>query len=445
MAKYSKWKIVEGKERAATLALELARFNGGLDELTRREKYQRMADSPFAFYRGTAHLYYRDLAHRQMIEKSPFSSVDAITWIQGDLHLSNFGAFCDGEGDVVFDLNDFDEGWITSYLYDLWRGAASLVLTGLDNGLSEKKVTKCLDEFTHRYLQKIRQYHQTDRTSYDKVNIDNTHGPLHKFLSKAERLSRKTMLERWTVVDEDGRRFNTDEPKLARVNRDDDKLLRAAISNYKNHLESNLCGDKKHFKVKDTARRLGAGVGSFGTSRYYVLINGADNDPHSDRILDLKEQGLPSIYPFLSPTEQVNLTRQYPAALSGKRVIDCQRSMLRDPDRHLGYFTILGRCYSVRERSPYKKSLKVEKLTKNKDFFEMAHHWGTILANGHSRGDDAVKHGGVDSFEREVLRLTDGEEDVFCDEVRDFAFAYAAQTQVDFDIFCDLLGIDQSS
>ncbi|MCF2149783.1 DUF2252 family protein [Desmonostoc muscorum LEGE 12446] len=56
-------------------------------------KMQKMTASPFAFYRGTAHIFYRDM---QTLPGSGFvnSSTDAI-WLEGDMHLQNLGGMRD--------------------------------------------------------------------------------------------------------------------------------------------------------------------------------------------------------------------------------------------------------------------------------------------------------------------------------------------------------------
>ncbi|MBX4373307.1 DUF2252 domain-containing protein, partial [Mycobacterium tuberculosis] len=66
-------------------------------------------ESPFRFFRGSAYLFYYDMT------KIPFSyhtPEDKPTWIQGDLHMDNFGAFQNELGEIVYDVNDFDEGYI---------------------------------------------------------------------------------------------------------------------------------------------------------------------------------------------------------------------------------------------------------------------------------------------------------------------------------------------
>ncbi|HTS08488.1 MAG TPA: DUF2252 family protein, partial [Candidatus Eisenbacteria bacterium] len=83
-------------------------------------KYQRMAVSPFTFFRGSAIIQARDLAK---------SRVSGIT-VQacGDCHLANFGAFASPERVLVFDINDFDETFPGPWEWDVKRLGASLVL-----------------------------------------------------------------------------------------------------------------------------------------------------------------------------------------------------------------------------------------------------------------------------------------------------------------------------
>ena len=64
-------------------------------------RYERMAQSPFAFFRGAAIVQARDLAN------APVSGV--AVQLCGDCHLMNFGGFASAERNLIFDINDFDE------------------------------------------------------------------------------------------------------------------------------------------------------------------------------------------------------------------------------------------------------------------------------------------------------------------------------------------------
>ena len=57
----------------------------------------------------------------------------------GDCHLSNFGLFATPERNLVFDLNDFDETLPAPWEWDIKRLAASFVVVGRENGITESR------------------------------------------------------------------------------------------------------------------------------------------------------------------------------------------------------------------------------------------------------------------------------------------------------------------
>src|SRR6478609_8420771 len=55
-----------------------------------RGKFRKMAATPFSFYRGSACLFYADVAR----DADPFADEHTgRVWIQGDLHAENFGTY----------------------------------------------------------------------------------------------------------------------------------------------------------------------------------------------------------------------------------------------------------------------------------------------------------------------------------------------------------------
>src|SRR5437868_10942353 len=63
-----------------------------------RGKFRKMAATPFAFYRGSAGLFYADLAR----DDEPFlDKQTSRVWIQGDLHAENFGTYMNSAGILV--------------------------------------------------------------------------------------------------------------------------------------------------------------------------------------------------------------------------------------------------------------------------------------------------------------------------------------------------------
>src|SRR3954452_7128412 len=80
-----------------------------VDPAAFRRKFRKMAASPFAFYRGSACVFYADVQGR------PDEFLDEHTsgvWIHGDLHAENFGTYLNSDGILVFNVNDFDEAYV---------------------------------------------------------------------------------------------------------------------------------------------------------------------------------------------------------------------------------------------------------------------------------------------------------------------------------------------
>ena len=86
-------------------------------------RYERMAESPFAFYRGAAAVMAMDLA------TTPVTGLTVQAC--GDAHVANFGTFATPERNVVFDINDFDETDPGPWEWDVKRLAASLHVVAL--------------------------------------------------------------------------------------------------------------------------------------------------------------------------------------------------------------------------------------------------------------------------------------------------------------------------
>ena len=62
------------------------------------EVLRKMAADPFAFYRGSACLFYADMSKRD----DPWADErTSRVWIQGDLHAENFGTYMDANGRLI--------------------------------------------------------------------------------------------------------------------------------------------------------------------------------------------------------------------------------------------------------------------------------------------------------------------------------------------------------
>ncbi|NES75626.1 MULTISPECIES: DUF2252 domain-containing protein [unclassified Okeania] len=405
------------------------------------KKYAQMQESEFAFYRATNHLFWQDFANDSRLSK--FGNPNTKTWILGDCHVDNFGAYNNDQGEIIFDMNDFDESIIADYQYDLWRLATSIILVANDSTLSKSEQEEVVDSLSETYLDTLASYVGNDEETKIYFTEANTKGEIKRTIEKAAQKTRQGMLYKWTKVIDNQRMFDFSSEKLGLAT-DAKKAIQSRMLDYGKTLSGNLNYDPEYFKVKDVAQRLNAGLGSLGTPRYYVLIEGKTDALDDDHILDIKHQFQPAPTDELfSLYDRINYWKIFNN--SAQRHALAYKALIKDADDFLGWIKLVDNNpidgdfsgdYSVREISPYKKSLKIKNLIDKNSFIEVAQQWGKILATNHARADkDFDKKLVSTSFEKQVKKITDGKHQEFRKLVREIAFKYAQQVEADYDNF----------
>src|SRR6187200_702531 len=144
-----------------------------------RGKFRKMAADPFAFYRGSAPLFYSDV---ERLDDPWVDDATSRVWIQGDLHAENYGTYMDSAGVLVFDVNDFDEAYLGHYTWDLQRMAASLALLGYSKALSDETIREMTETYARAYLDQVRAFHEGDKDEEFRLTLENTDGALHAVL-----------------------------------------------------------------------------------------------------------------------------------------------------------------------------------------------------------------------------------------------------------------------
>jgi hypothetical protein len=86
-------------------------------------KHRKMADGLFEFFRAT---YYRWSEHWTDVCPQLAKATECLA--VADLHVENFGTWRDGEGRLVWGINDFDEACPLAYTNDLVRLASSAMI-----------------------------------------------------------------------------------------------------------------------------------------------------------------------------------------------------------------------------------------------------------------------------------------------------------------------------
>ena len=96
------------------------------------KKHGAMADGPFPFLRST---FYRWVEQWPRVCPDLAARRDDVLLAVGDLHVANFGVWCDSRRRQVWGVNDFDEACELAFTSDLVRLATSAVLAAAEAGI----------------------------------------------------------------------------------------------------------------------------------------------------------------------------------------------------------------------------------------------------------------------------------------------------------------------
>jgi uncharacterized protein (DUF2252 family) len=406
---HAKWSRPPDRPDPVALLREFDR--GRLSELL-PIRYGRMRSSPFAFFRGAAALMAWDLAH------TPTTKIRVQAC--GDCHLLNFGGYGSPERRLVFDINDFDETLPAPWEWDVKRLAASVVLSGRQKGMKERRCGDAARAVVASYRQHIRGYARMPYLAAWYSHID-----VELFIEKAktardrkywERVERAAkmqtaeyILPKITEVSK-GKRRIIDHPPLVYHPRDIgiiDEHVRELFHRYRMTLpdERRVILDRYH--IVDIARKV-VGVGSVGTRCDVALLMAGEHDA---LVLQLKE-ALPSVL------EAYAGKSHFPN--HGERVVTGQRMLQAASDVFLGWTRADdGRDYYFRQLRDMKMKFDTESMSKS-EWLEYVQICGWTLARAHARTGDAARIGGYI-----------GKNATFDEAIGEFAIAYADQTERD--------------
>jgi uncharacterized protein (DUF2252 family) len=343
----------------------------------------RMAASPFAFLRGSACVMAWDLA------RLPDTGLNVI--LDGDAHLDNFGLFGTPEGEIVFDLNDFDETLIGPWVWDLKRLCASVNVAGRENGFSRRErhavVMQCVGGYRRSitrlagcstlevwYQHSLAEHFATEFGGDSKVR-----SIIRKAEEKARAQNNRSFFAKVVEETPDGPRFRDDPPLIERVDDDMREALIEALDAYTETVPRERAYMLRRYRVIDAAHRV-VGVGSVGTRAWLVLLLG--NNPEDPLFLQVKESVKPAAAPYAPP-----LPRDF--RHQGRRVVHGQRLLQATGDPLLGWTNLQGRQYYVRQMRNMKGGIPTEWLAPGPLAFFSAGFAG-LLARGHARTGDAA-------------------------------------------------------
>ena len=376
-------------------------------------KFDKLADSVFKFFRGTALLFYRDLAG----EDAWMPTVLTL----GDVHPGNFGVMPSADNTPIFGVNDFDEAYYAPFTWDLKRGAVGFMLAAdEEGGYGRKKQRKIARRFVRGYIDGVTRFAQ-ERTEVDhQVRLDNSPPLIRELLEDALQDRAEWLAEDY--LDEYKRGFRADEELVPMPTRREE--FQDLVDRYvqENELEAPVrAGD---MRVKDVAQRKGQGTASLGLTRYYVLIEGPHADGTDDLILEFKQARRSALTGLVPPSD-------FRFEGLGERIAHAHTVQLVGGDVFYGGVEFEGLSFIARERAPYRDDIDLDDLSKT-DWKNYAEICGRTLAHAHALSDET---GDIDrDIEPEILEAV-GDHELFVDDIVRFADETAERLRDDHEAF----------
>jgi uncharacterized protein (DUF2252 family) len=419
-ASHGGWKLP--KDRRDPIDLLVESNEGRVPELV-PIRFGRMAQSPFAFYRGSAVIMAADLA------STPQSGLRVQAC--GDAHMMNFGGFATPERNVIFDINDFDETLPAPWEWDVKRLAASVVIAGRHLQLGESDAAKAATDTVCSYRERMANYASMRALDvwYDRIDLETVakempSGEVRERLEKkmdrrVEQARKKSAPDQLfpKLVEHHGAlpRIKDEPPLIFHPTAEQAPGLKSGyaegLASYRASLPEHIRVLFDRFHLCDLAIKA-VGVGSVGTWCSVGLFMAADDDPI---FLQIKQAGASVLEPYAGKSLHEN---------HGERVVAGQRLMQSASDIFLGWVTgQVGRHFYLRQLRDVKISAMIEDW--NIDILRAyGRLCGWALARAHARSGDAARIAGYM-----------GASSSFDDTVCEFAAEYADQNQRDYRAF----------
>ena len=340
-----------------------------------------MTATPYGFLRGAAVVMAEDVA------LLPSTGITPV--ICGDAHLGNFGFYASPERDLVIDLNDFDEAHPGGWEWDLRRLVASIWVAGRQNGASEQQCESAVLRCVAGYRAEVRDLASTPllARSYQRIDVDHLqHRTTDKSLraeikratARARRRTSDRALPKFTSERDGQRRIVEDPPLLTRINYAEADQLARGLDEYLETLAPHWRRALGGYTLIDIAHKV-VGVGSVGLRAYVALLEGSS--PDDVLFLQLK-QARRSVLARHVHGESAWHAHQ------GQRVVEYQQALQTVSDPLLGWTTVAGHQYYVRQFRNMKGSIALDSVD-GAALADYAAVTGHLLAKGHARTSGA--------------------------------------------------------
>ncbi|UAY51231.1 DUF2252 family protein [Ferruginibacter albus] len=350
-------------------------------------KYQFMTDNLYRFYRGTNHIFYKDLKKSHLLPSSP------VSWISGDLHLENFGSFKGDNRLVYFDLNDFDEAVLAPCIYEVVKVVTSIFIAFQALNIEQKKALNMAELFLKTYSNKL------IKGKADYIERNTAKGIVCNFLTAASERSPKELIKSRTITKN---KVKLDHPKHFPLH----KTLRKDLIE---HITTWLKKDEAspyNYEVIDAAFRL-AGTGSVGQKRYLFLLQSSNKAGEKLMLLDMKQSTPSCVVPYLS-------VKQPDWKTEADRIVSIQYKMQNKIPALLSTSCFKKDWYVMQEMQPTEDSINFKLLKKNyRDMYQVIDDMAMLTASSQLRSsgqqgsaiaDELIEFGKDNKWQNKVLK-----------------------------------------
>ena len=388
-----------------------------------------MAADPFAFYRGSAPLFYSDV---DQLDDPWVDDATSRVWIQGDLHAENYGTYMDSAGVLVFDVNDFDEAYLGHYTWDLQRMAASLALLGFRKALSDDSIARLIEAYAHAYVETVRLFATSEVDREFRLTLDNTEGILHDVLrwrgwrpaiaaARARRRHRGRRSPARAAPACASSRTTSGRPCARPTSATWTRSPRPSASR------------ASPTRSRTSSGRSGFGIGSAGLRAYNLLVEGRTQALENDVVLSMKQAQTPAV----SRVVRDERIRSY-FEHEGHRTAVSQGALQAHADPWVGWCELDGVGQVIKELSPYEADLDWDVVTERDEMLPLVRDLGRATAKVHCVSDEGSEHPLVDvNVEAKISDVIGGRDDEFARDLVAFGAEYGALTREDHRRFVD--------
>jgi uncharacterized protein (DUF2252 family) len=372
----------------------------------------RMIASPYGFLRGTAELMANDFSGL------PATGIRPV--VCGDAHLGNFGFYASPERNLVIDLNDFDEAHPGPWEWDLRRLATSIWVAGRQNGASDAQCQLSVVSCVAAYRKAVRvlasepllarSYQLLDvNLLKHKVSAKSLRLEVTRAVARARSRTSDRALPRFTTGRRGDRRIVDEPPLITHLTKSVTTRIAAGLDDYLATLAPHWRQVLAGYTLVDVAHKV-VGISSVGLRSYVALLEGSSPD---DVIFLQLKQARRSVLARHVHGDTPRHVHQ------GQRVVEYQQALQTVSDPLLGWTTIDGLTYYVRQFRDMKGTIALDAIN-SVALTDYARIVGQLLAKAHARTSGASMIagyiGGSARLDQAVSR---------------FARAYADQNEAD--------------